>query len=422
MRDAEVEPSIAADPARPDALIGAWQQDRDLRGGAAGIESAASTDGGRTWKEALVPGLTKCSNGPYIRASDPWVSAGPGRAYLGTIGIRDDRTGAVLVSTTTDGGATWTEPATVANGHARLIVDKESVLADRSDGSTAYVVWVDYAVTDPKVTPHVNAARFSRTGNGGRTWSTPGTLYSGNTETQFHTLAQLSDGTLLDFFAEAKSLSGNPNPPLPARIAVVRSSDEGRTWSRPTSVARFTFATLRTPSSHRAVRATTANISAATGPDGTAFVAWADQVTADRWQIRLVRSRDGGTTWEPRVTVAEPSGQAFLPTVAVAGDGRVGVTWYEDRSARSSPGEGVPTKVRLAWSGDDGATWHQLDLGGPPFDLDTARLSSEGDFVGDYEGLAGLPSGFSALFVQARPRSRAGPTDVFFARVDLAPE
>ena len=87
MRDAEVEPSIAADPARPDALIGAWQQDRDLRGGAAGIESAASTDGGRTWKEALVPGLTKCSNGPYIRASDPWVSAGPGRAYLGTINI-----------------------------------------------------------------------------------------------------------------------------------------------------------------------------------------------------------------------------------------------------------------------------------------------------------------------------------------------
>jgi hypothetical protein len=42
--------------------------------------------------------------------------------------------------------------------------------------------------------------------------------------------------------------------------------------------------------------------------------------------------------------------------------------------------------------------------------------------VGDYEGLVGLPTGFAALFVQARPRSRSGPTDIFFSRVDLAPE
>jgi hypothetical protein len=32
-------------------------------------------------------------------------------------------------------------------------------------------------------------------------------------------------------------------------------------------------------------------------------------------------------------------------------------------------------------------------------------------------GLAGLPDGFAAAFVMARPKSRNGPTDVFFSRI-----
>jgi len=32
-------------------------------------------------------------------------------------------------------------------------------------------------------------------------------------------------------------------------------------------------------------------------------------------------------------------------------------------------------------------------------------------------GLVGLPSGFAAVFIQAKPQSRYGPTDVFFSRI-----
>ena len=40
-----------------------------------------------------------------------------------------------------------------------------------------------------------------------------------------------------------------------------------------------------------------------------------------------------------------------------------------------------------------------------------------GPFIGDYMGLVGLPDGFAAAFVQARPQSRNGPTDVFFSHI-----
>jgi hypothetical protein len=32
-------------------------------------------------------------------------------------------------------------------------------------------------------------------------------------------------------------------------------------------------------------------------------------------------------------------------------------------------------------------------------------------------GLVGLPDGFAATFVQGKPMSRNGPTDVFFSRI-----
>jgi hypothetical protein len=32
-------------------------------------------------------------------------------------------------------------------------------------------------------------------------------------------------------------------------------------------------------------------------------------------------------------------------------------------------------------------------------------------------GLCGLPDGFGAVFIQARPQSRNGPTDAFFSHI-----
>ena len=47
--NAEVEPYVAVNPANPTNYIGVWQQDRWSNGGAHGLMSAASFDGGATW-------------------------------------------------------------------------------------------------------------------------------------------------------------------------------------------------------------------------------------------------------------------------------------------------------------------------------------------------------------------------------------
>src|SRR5436305_2086872 len=66
--NSEVEPSLAVDPKDPKHLIGAWQQDRWSNGGANGIVSAVSFDGGHTWAQKTVP-FTRCSGGLFLRAS-----------------------------------------------------------------------------------------------------------------------------------------------------------------------------------------------------------------------------------------------------------------------------------------------------------------------------------------------------------------
>ena len=79
--DSEVEPNVVVDPTDPNHLLGGWQQDRFSDGGARGLVTAVSTDGGLTWTPHALA-ATLCAGGSYERASDPWVTyAADGRAY-----------------------------------------------------------------------------------------------------------------------------------------------------------------------------------------------------------------------------------------------------------------------------------------------------------------------------------------------------
>src|SRR3954469_22396793 len=85
--NAEEEPWVDVNPTNPQNLIAVWQQDRWSDGGAHGLVTAVSHDGGLTWAETFphfstCAGGTPANGGDFDRASDPWVSFGPdGRAY-----------------------------------------------------------------------------------------------------------------------------------------------------------------------------------------------------------------------------------------------------------------------------------------------------------------------------------------------------
>src|SRR6266542_1932917 len=85
--NAEEEPWVDVNPTNPNNIIAVWQQDRWSNGGALGLLTAVSQDGGTTWSYtyphfSLCAGGTPANGGDFERSSDPWVTFSPnGDAY-----------------------------------------------------------------------------------------------------------------------------------------------------------------------------------------------------------------------------------------------------------------------------------------------------------------------------------------------------
>src|SRR6202165_720409 len=413
---APTEPSLAVAPGDPRQLVASWLESPS------GTVVAVSHDGGATWSRSALPGLLSCAGGRYAHTSDPWVSIGhDGIIYVAGLASQQatssGTTRDVVVSVSRDHGASWEGRSVVESAPAPpLQPDKEAILADPRRPATAYAVWVDYRVTGG-VEPSVNQVMFARTGDGGRTWSAPAAIYSGNDEAQQNQLLMTAGGVLLDVFAEAPSLPGTPHPPpLPVKIRLIRSTDQGKTWSAPVDAARFTYTNAVDPGSGAQLRFSGQDISAASAGNAV-YVAWFED-HADFSTIQVARSEDAGVHWRAPQRVVREKAEAFLPTLAVGGDATVRLLWYDFRHFK--PGSPtLDTDVWFSTSRDRGVHWTERHAAGP-FDLRTAPAVRYGRFIGDYMGLVGLPDGFAAAFVQAKPSSRRGPTDVFFSRIAAA--
>jgi hypothetical protein len=434
-RGSEAEPHLAVDPRNPRRLVATWQQDRFVEdGGALSNLVASSRDGGRTWRTVRLPGLSRCTRGKDERASDPWLSIGrDGTVYQSslTFTVVPALTGlagptALRVSRSRDGGRTFSRPTTVVD--AGLYDDREAVTADPLRRGNAYVVWVRRLGR----LGEFGSEYFSRTTDGGRSFSAPRSITALQPGTPSLVDARLPDPTLLEVLPDGTLLNvyleANPSPflglaPTPWVMWAQRSRDRGRSWSEPVRIADIdTPGAPHDPDSGAEVRAFNV-IGTAVAEDGTAYVVWNEIGSARSARILISRSRDAGRTWSRPGTVARLGSQAFLPNVAVMPDGTVGVTFDDFRNDR--PGDGrLSTDVWFRHSHDGGRSWRERHLAGP-FDMLTASRTSStaiaGRFVGDYQGLVALPGGFGAVFAQARPAARVGPSDVFYARVALRP-
>jgi hypothetical protein len=405
-----VEPAIAVNPRNPRNLIATWKQDISPRWNARDALIASSFDGGKTWRRTTVPRLTRCTGGTSDTASDPWVSfGGDGTAYFGGqagITSTEPEQIAIVASHSNSGGRRWTPPATVA---PRLGGNEQpAVTGSPTRPGHAYMAWANFRLdVDP---PWTNTVSFARTRDRGVTWSRPVLVDRAGPFAidQAPRIQALRNGTLLAIFARADFAT------LRASIQVARSLDEGRTWlppveagSKPLQVDEFvdpeTHETLPQPGYP----------SSTVGPDGTVYVAFENSTSPTSGGIGIVKSRDGGRTWS---TIALPGVTAFAfePAIAVDKHGTVGVIWYDLRNDRTGD---TATTADLWFSGskDGGATWRQIHVAGPT-DLRTAAPAAQNRF-GEYQGLAGLKTGFGAIFGLASPQAKNGATDIFFAHI-----
>jgi hypothetical protein len=423
--NAEVEPSIAIDPANPQHLIGVWQRDRWSNGGANGIVSAATFDGGQTWVRSSAK-FSRCTQGAYDRATDPWVSIGPSGTAWQIAYVFDARAPnrAMLVSRSTDGGRTWQDPQQLQRDtDPDLVMDKETVTADPVDPLFAYAVWDRLTgFTIPNNRLGTGPAWFARTTDGGDSWETARQIYDPGPDTQTisNQIVVLRDGTLVDLLMV---IMQNSSPTPRATVSVLRSTDRGVSWSAGIPVADAEFVGVYDPKNGRGIRTgSVVPTIAVDRANGALYIAWEDARFSGmaRDGIALSKSMDGGLTWSAPVQVnGAPAVQAFTPALAVASNGSVGVTYYDLRNDDASDGDHLMVARWLATSIDGGATFTDAVIGGP-FDLRPAAQVdvTSAYFLGDYQGLASAGSVFLPFF-SAVPGS--GPSSVFFRPAGVAP-
>jgi hypothetical protein len=289
---------------------------------------------------------------------------------------------------------------------------------------------------------------FSRTTDGGATWTPPAIIPivpTPNAVPGGGQIRVLPDGTLVNLFDQLPYRPGM-EPTRPTDVWVILSTDLGDQWSDPIHVAHVDANILKDPdkrcSGDTSTKCTTDGdcglsapcsaqpigvgksfvlSSVAVGADGALYAVWHLIESTSSSRIQFVKSVDGGLTWSAPAPVAVETTQAFLPTLAVSPAGTIGVTYFDFRN--DVPGDpALTTDLWFRHSHDGGATWSETHLAGP-FDLRSAPLLG-GYPLGDYFALAPIGrTGFGAAWIQTiGPQDQdQDNTDAFFARIRVSP-
>lgn len=409
--DTLVEPDIAASPANPNIAVAAAHEGRYPDGGAVAITHAWTRNGGLTWRHAPVRFITKATGGVWDRASDPVLAFAPnGDVYLSTIALNtsaDDCNSVVLVSRSTDGGATFAPPVTAqATNDCNLFNDKNWLAIDNGVRSPhrgrLYQFW-SYFQGD------FAQQRVRWSDDQGRTWSAAVVVTPGQADTQNSQVLIAADGSITDVYldltgtgrendreresAAARRSAAEPpdEPAVPLRART--STDGGRTWSAAVTVANDVGGEV--PGVRCCLPSATI--------DPVSDRMYAVWQSTDNSLLRASSSADG-VHWTAPVTVnaERTAGTQIVNADVAAYRGRVLVS-YGIRNTAVADGRYVRQKVAVSY--DSGRSFRARLRLGPPSDLRYAAQAN-GAFPGDYIGTAASRGRFYAAWaLSSKPPS-----------------
>jgi hypothetical protein len=405
----EVEPQVAVNPIKPSEITGASQQDRWPDGGARGLTSWQSTNGGTSWSKLADVRWSACQGGPsgLTRVTDPWVSYDKaGNLYFIGQPIDSAALGVSAVAVSTWNGTTWSAPHTLISdvGTRGVFNDKISITGDPTRAGYAYATWIrgDYPagqrqsqVADFHSFAYRGQPMISRTTDAGKTWSTPVPMRHSNSYFQGNQIAVGPDGTLFNVAANLYTGSGGQPNDKGVYMAVMRSNDAGLHWSAPVHIAPIRTAQLFVPDDHFPIRAEDYLPDIAIDPlSGAIYVVWSDGLGTEINKVVMAKSTDGGRHWDGPTVVSTggPTVQAYNHAIEVTAKGTVVLAYYDDRN--NVLGNRVATTdIWLRHSHDGTSTWEPEQHLHGPFDHYDAPISyfAPGDprglFLGDYIGL-----------------------------------
>jgi Neuraminidase (sialidase) len=213
--------------------------------------------------------------------------------------------------------------------------------------------------------------------------------------------------TLYDVFDWLNNTGSNGPGTRGANVAFIKSTDGGATWTQPQIVAALE--TVGVANTRTGDIIPEAALDPATG---RLYAVWQDsRFNGGKFdEVAISTSADGGATWSAPARVNDATGQpAFTAAVAVNSVGAVAVSYYQYVSQSATA---LPTNYLLKTSSNQGASFGVATTLKGPFDM-TIAPDSEGFFVGDYEGLTAVGTGFQPFFVATNTGNTSNRTDVF---------
>lgn len=332
-----------------------------------------SNDGGVTWQAGAhaIPsdpltlvsafsgqGISKGSNGQFPDHEAMSVGA-DGTIYVTWAQFHGFGSASpVWISTSRDGGRSFSRPVKVSSGNVRS--DQDQRVVTNTDGSVAYVMF-DNAIQGGKGT----SMFVSKSTDHGQTWSTP---------FQF-------------------AVFTNPVCLFPPYCFNISGGQ------------------FRGPGSYPAPAYNPVN--------DRLYVAYAD-IDIDGLAKIFITSASANdlTKWTaPAVVAAVSSGDRFAAELGIAPNGRIDVAFY-DRSYTSN----TAVDLTFATSSDFGATWRSTRVSRSSFDPSAYGVPSGSGirpFIGDYNGIISLAGSAGMTWTGVGKTYGALPTnlEIFFASV-----
>ena len=387
--DAANEPSIAVNSKFPNNIVIGWRQFDSVTSNFRQAGWAFSLNGGQSW---TFPGVLT----PGIFRSDPVLDSNAnGVIYYQS--LQEDF--AVDVFRSINGGMTWEEPVMAFGGDKNwMAVDKSGGLGD----GHVYGIWQRFFGCCGQDT-------FTRSTDRGQSFELPvevafrptfGTMAVGPNGEVY--AAGIDGSFFQDFNQFVIAKSNHAKNPSISPTFVGRQVNMGGSMiigGGPNPDGLLGQANVAVDSSNRSTRG------------NVYMLASVDPPGADPMDVHLIRSTDGGATWDLPIRVnddARDNGAwQWFGTHSVAPNGRIDVVWNDTRNS----GQTNIAELFYAYSYDMGTTWLGNIPVSPPFDsfVGFPNQNKIGDYYTINSDEVGASIAYAATF--------NGEQDVYYLRV-----